>query len=119
MTSSDALLTESTRKPNHANLLSDLRATRHSDTGGGGEDRPRCWEPWPLQAPSALKVVVAGSALLEAWQGESACWPLYGGEPTGRAGCEYSCKEDTFQSHDGMLIASRTPAAEATQDWVH
>lgn len=33
---------------------------------------PLLWEPWPLQAPSALKVVVAGSALLDALQGESA-----------------------------------------------
>ena len=34
---------------------------------------PRLCEPWPLQAPSAWKVVVAGSALLEALQGDSAC----------------------------------------------
>lgn len=33
---------------------------------------PLLWEPWPLQAPSALKVVVAGSALLDALQGEAA-----------------------------------------------
>ena len=48
---------------------------------------PLLWEPWPLQAPSALKVVVAGSALLDALQGESARWFLCGGEPTRRYSC--------------------------------
>ena len=73
------------------------------------ESIPRFWEPWPLQAPSALKVVVAGSALLEAWQGESACWPLYGGEATALAGCEHSCRAPKCQGADcnRMLLASR------------
>ena len=48
---------------------------------------PLLWEPWPLQAPSAWKVVVAGSALLDALQGESARWFLCGGEPTRRYSC--------------------------------
>lgn len=48
---------------------------------------PLLWEPWPLQAPSAWKVVVAGSALLDALQGESARCFLCGGEPTRRYSC--------------------------------
>ena len=67
------------------------------------------WEARPWQAPSALKVVFAGSALLEARQGESACWaPLCGGDPSSRAGCEYSCTAHittasgrAFISHSG------------------
>ncbi len=43
---------------------------------------PLLWEAWPLQAPSAWKVVVAGSALLDALHGESTCWFLLGGEHT-------------------------------------